>query len=150
MTISRRDLIASSAVLAATHVLGAGAAVAADEHKGHAVSAPAPTNGFARAAAECVRAGEECLHHCVVLLGQGDTSLAECARSVEQMLAVCRAAGPLAYAESKHLKTFAELCADVCGDCETACRKHEAHHPVCKACAETCARTVAEAKKIAA
>jgi Cys-rich four helix bundle protein (predicted Tat secretion target) len=85
-----------------------------------------------------------------VLLAAGDEALGDCAKSVQQMLAVCRAAGPLVYADSKHLRAFAKLCADVCGDCETACRKHEGHHAICKQCAEACAKTVAEAKKLAA
>jgi Cys-rich four helix bundle protein (predicted Tat secretion target) len=150
MTMSRRDLLASGTALGAAYGLGVGAAFAADEHAGHAHSAPAgpAAGGLARAAAECVRAGEECVQHCLDLLARGDTSLGECAKSVNQMLAVCRAAGPLAYADSKHLKTFAKLCADVCSECETACRKHESHHAVCKSCAEACARTVAEAKKV--
>jgi hypothetical protein len=65
------------------------------------------------------------------------------------MLAVCRAAGPLAYADSKHLGALARLFADVCGDCGTACRKHEGRHAICKACADACAKTAAAAKKLA-
>lgn len=154
MTITRRDLLASGATLGATYALGLGTAVAADEHAGHAghaaPAAAAPGSGFARAAAECVRIGEECVQHCLDLLAKGDTSLGECAKAVNQMLAVCNGVGPLVYAESKHLKAFAKLCADVCTECEAACRKHEAHHAVCKACAEACVKTAAEAKKLLA
>lgn len=147
MTISRRDLLASSAALGASYGLGLSVAFAADE--------PAPAkavtgDGFAAAAAECVRVGEECLQHCLALLAGGDTMLGDCAKSVQQMLGVCRAVGPLVYAESKHLAAFAKLCAAVCSDCEAVCRKHEGHHAICKRCAEACAKTVAEAKKIAA
>lgn len=151
MTMSRRDLLASSAALGATYGLGLGTVLAAEDHEdhaAHAAPAAAPAAGLARAATECVRVGEECVQHCLDLLAKGDTSLGECAKAVNQMLAVCNAAGPLVYAGSKHLKAFAKLCADVCGECETACRKHESHHAVCKACAEACARTVAEAKKV--
>ena len=90
------------------------------------------------------------LQHCLVLLGKGNTSLNECAQAVNQMLAVCEMIGPLAAAESKYLKSVARLCADVCSDCEEACRPHMEHHAPCKACAEACTATVAEAKKIAA
>jgi Cys-rich four helix bundle protein (predicted Tat secretion target) len=145
MTISRRDLLASGATLGATYGLGLSVAHAAD-----AAPAQAAPAGLAAAAANCVRIGEECLQHCLVLLAQGDTSLGDCAKSVQQMLAVCRAAGPLVYADSKRLGAFAKLCADVCGDCEIACRKHEGYHAICKQCAEACAKTVAEAKKLAA
>jgi Cys-rich four helix bundle protein (predicted Tat secretion target) len=146
MPISRRDLLASGAAIGTTLGLGLGVAFAADE-----APAKAPASaGLAEAAAECVRIGEECLQHCLVLLSQGDTSLGDCAKSVTQMLAVCRAAGPLVHADSKHLQAFAKLCAGVCSDCETACRKHEGHHAICKQCAEACAKTVAAAKKLAA
>jgi len=123
-----------------------GAALAADA----APAKAAATDGLAKAAAECVRVGEECLQHCLVLLAQGDTSLGGCAKTAQQMLAVCRAAGPLVYADSKHLRAFAKLCADVCGDCETACRKHEGHHAICKACADACAACLKECRKVAA
>jgi Cys-rich four helix bundle protein (predicted Tat secretion target) len=147
MTISRRDLLASGAALGATYSLGLSLALAADEP---APAKPVTGDGFAAAAAECVRVGEECLQHCLALLAGGDTMLGDCAKSVQQMLGVCRAAGPLVYAESKHLGEFAKLCAAVCADCETVCRKHEGHHAICKRCAEACAKTVAVAKKIAA
>ena len=149
MTISRRDLLASGAALGTTFGLGLSVALAADVAE-TAPAKAAATDGLARAAAECVRIGEECLQHCLVLLAQGDTSLGDCAKTAQQMLAVCRAAGPLVYADSKHLRTFAMLCADVCGDCETTCRKHEGHHAICKQCADACAKTLAEAKKLAA
>ena len=147
MTISRRDLLASSAAVGATYGLGLAAAFAADAAP--AAKPAAAGGGLAEAAAACVRVGEECVQHCLVLMAQGDTSLGDCAKSVNQMLAVCRAAGPLVYADSKHLQAFAKLCADVCAECETACRKHEGHHAICKQCAEACAKTFAAAKKLA-
>lgn len=144
MTMTRRELLASGAVLGASLTVGASALAATD-----APAASDAGDAFARAAADCVRVGEECLQHCLTLLASGDESLGDCAKSVQQMLAVCRAAGPLAYAGSKHLGAFARLCADVCGDCEAACRKHESRHAICKQCADACAKTVAAAKKIA-
>lgn len=147
MTITRRDLLASGAVLGATLAVGTSAFAATDAPA--ATASDGAADAFARAAADCVRVGEECLQHCLTLLAGGDESLGDCAKSVQQMLGVCRAAGPLAYAGSKHLAAFARLCADVCGDCETACRKHEGHHAICKTCAEACAKTVAAAKKVA-
>ncbi len=148
MTISRRDLLAYGTALGASLGLGVAPAFAADAAPG-AKSAAAGA-GLAVAAAECVRVGEECLQHCLVLLADGDESLGECAKTVQQMLAVCRAAGPLVYAGSKHVAGYAKLCAGICADCETACRKHESHHAICKQCAEACAKTIAEAKKLGA
>ena len=147
MTINRRDFLA----LGMTYGLGLSLAVAAEA----APEKPSPVapdggNGLAAAAAECVKVGEECLQHCLVLLADGDESLGDCAKSVQQMLAVCRAAGPLVHARSKRLGAFAKLCASVCADCETACRKHDSHHAICRKCAEACVKTVAEAKKLGA
>lgn len=141
MSIGRREvLVGTASVLAAGLV---SPALAAD-------GGAAPVPAFAEAASRCVDAGDECLQHCLDMLSAGDTSLADCAREVRQMIAVCAAAGPMAYAGGKRLAAFARLCADVCGDCEKVCRKHEADHAVCKRCAEACAKVIAEAKKIAA
>jgi Cys-rich four helix bundle protein (predicted Tat secretion target) len=146
MAITRRDLLAAGAALGAASGLGMSSAFGAEA----APVKPVAGGGFALAAAECVRVGEECLQHCLALLADGDESLGDCAKSVQQMLAVCRAAGPLVYAGSKHLGAFAKVCAAVCADCEAACRKHEGHHAVCKRCAEACAKIVAEAKTLGA
>lgn len=113
-------------------------------------SASAPAPGLADAAGRCVDAGNECLQHCLDMLSKGDTTLADCAHEVRQMVAVCAAAGPMAHAGGKRLASFARVCSDVCCDCEKACRKHEASHDVCKRCAEACAKFVAEAKNFAA
>lgn len=146
MTVTRRDMLAAGTVLGAAYSLGISNVFAADP----APAKPVAGTGLAAAAAACVQVGEECLQHCLALLADGDESLGDCAKNVQQMLAVCRATGPLVYAGSKHLRAFAAVCAAVCADCETACRKHESHHAICKACAEACAKTVAEAKKLGA
>ncbi|MFN7951313.1 MAG: Csp1 family four helix bundle copper storage protein [bacterium] len=137
MTMERREMI-----LATAGVLAAGLVTPT-------TAAEAPP-AFAEVAGRCVVVGNECLQHCLDLLAKGDTAIADCAREVRQMLAICAAAGPMAAAKGKRLAAFAKLCADVCGDCESACRKHEADHEICKRCAEACAAVVAEARKLAA
>ncbi|MBK7976058.1 MAG: Csp1 family four helix bundle copper storage protein [Deltaproteobacteria bacterium] len=144
MSIRRREVMVGAA-----GILAAGVASSAFAAEG-APSAPVSATALAGAAARCVDAGNECLQHCLDMLSAGDTTLADCAREVRQMVAVCAAAGPMAYAGGKRLGGFARVCADVCGDCEKACRKHEAEHEVCKRCAEACARFIAEARKVAA
>jgi Cys-rich four helix bundle protein (predicted Tat secretion target) len=147
--MNRRDLLLIGAGAIAMEAVGVGIASAAE---GAPKSADAPGlahSAFRKTAQGCVDAGTACLQHCLILLGKGDTSLAECAQAVNEMLAVCKAIGPLAAADSKHLKSAARLCLDVCTDCEKACRPHIDHHAVCKACAEACTTTIAEAKKIA-
>jgi Cys-rich four helix bundle protein (predicted Tat secretion target) len=140
--MQRRELLVAGATVLAVRL--GGVATAAEKAMTGSTS-----GGLAAAAADCVRVGERCLQHCLDLLAVGDQSLGECAKSVNQMLAVCRAVGPMADAGSKHLASLARVCRDVCTDCERECRKHESHHDVCKQCAEACARTVGETQKIA-
>lgn len=128
----------------------AGAAVVAQAAAVRAAEAPAAAGALARAATDCVRSGEACLQHCLQLLSTGDKTLGECAQMVNQMLAVCRAVGPLADAGGKYLRATAQLCRDVCADCERVCRQHAERHPICGTCADACAATAAAAKPLAA
>ena len=89
-----------------------------------------------------MRAGRDCFSHCLETFRDGETNMAECAFAVEQMLQVCGATGALASYDSKHLKTMAQACIDVCLDCEKVCREHEEHQPECKDCADACAAVV--------
>ncbi|WAS92722.1 Csp1 family four helix bundle copper storage protein [Nannocystis punicea] len=113
---------------------------AADPHAGHAGHAghPASDDGTLAVALECLKTGEVCVQHCFVLLGQGDTSMAACARSAYDMLAVTRALLALAAGPSEQLAAQARVALAVGERCEAECRKHEAKHPACKACAESC------------
>lgn len=138
--LTRRELIAAAAAALAWQALPASAASAADDK----------AQALARAASGCVRAGEACLQHCLDLLASGDKSLGDCAKMVTQMLAVCRAVGPIADAGGRHLPAMAQLCQAVCTDCEKVCREHASHHEVCKACADACQTTAAAAKALAA
>jgi len=100
--------------------------------------------------AHCVVTGQACLNHCLMLLGDGDTSMADCARSVNEMLAICGALQALAAQNAPALPKLAAVAADTCKQCEDACRKHEKKHQVCKDCADACADCLKECKKIAA
>lgn len=99
-------------------------------------------------ATDCVAKAEACVPHCVASLAKGDTSLAECLESVLAMMPMCTAVARLAALDAPRLKDVAKLCADICVDCEKVCRKHEAHHAVCKACADSCAHFVKESRKL--
>ena len=147
--LNRRDMVRTGLAFVAL----TGVARAAEE------AAPKPAAGadssdtqqaFAKALGHCVIAGTECLQHCLTALGTGDTSLAECSKTVRDMLAVCGAEQILVLGESRRAKTTVRLCIDVCTDCEAACRKHEAHHAVCKACADACAATITAARAFVA
>jgi Cys-rich four helix bundle protein (predicted Tat secretion target) len=127
-------------------------AVRAEEHAHTAT--PATTSSKRRdmvdAAVACVGTGEICLKHILDQSAAGDTSLAVCGMRVHDMVAVCRALATLAASDSPQLKPFAKVCIEVCQSCETECRKHEQHHPICKETADSCARVVATCKKLLA
>lgn len=119
---------------------------AVDPHAGHG----GDRNGaLAMAAAHCQIAGDVCLAHCLELLATGDTSIAGCARSVREMLAVCGMIGPLAAARSARLRDAAALCGAMCKDCKAECDKHADKHPECKGCADACEQLIAEIGKLA-
>lgn len=99
--------------------------------------------------AECIAAGEACLAHCLERLGAGDTSLAECSKAVTDMLAICRAFGPLAAANSPLLPKLAAVCVTACERCEAACEPHVDHHPECRTCRDACRRTLEAVRPLA-
>jgi len=103
-----------------------------------------------QAAGRCVEAGQACLAHCLVLLGNGDASLAACSKSVNQMLALCTALQSLANQQSPMTPGLAKVCFDACSSCEKECRKHEDEHAECRACAESCAGCAKACKDIMA
>jgi Cys-rich four helix bundle protein (predicted Tat secretion target) len=105
---------------------------------------------LAHAATHCVMVGEACMGHCLELLSQGDKSMGECAKSVEQMMSLCTALRQLATWNSVYVPALAKVALEACTACEQACRKHEKMHETCKACADSCATCAAECKKIAA
>jgi Cys-rich four helix bundle protein (predicted Tat secretion target) len=87
----------------------------------------------------CLQVGQACQQFCLTMLGKGETALAECASTIAAMLPLCEALTELAAQNSPRLKALAVVCAQVCRDCEKACRKHEVHHAICKQCADSCA-----------
>jgi Cys-rich four helix bundle protein (predicted Tat secretion target) len=160
-SLRRRDVLVGAGALAA---LAAAPALAAeplgeDAHAGHeghgkgkyfeAKAAKAHPK-LVTATRECIAKGQTCLSHCFETFRQGDTTMADCAFAVQQMLDVCQAFASLASFDSKHLRAFAPVCIQVCEDCEQECRKHEEHQPECKACADACAALVTEARKLGA
>ena len=150
--MNRRELLAHSVLAAATLV---GSRAFADPP---AKGAPKPAEPSAKteaaravaaAAAECLVAGEACLSHCLERLARKDDSMAECARTVRDLLATCDATLSLASAESPHFAALAAVCGRVCRDCEAACKKHAEHHATCKRCMETCQRCAEACEQLA-
>jgi Cys-rich four helix bundle protein (predicted Tat secretion target) len=158
--LRRREVLAGATLLAGAALAGAGGA-AAGEHEGHAAAGAAgagprysEAKAFKKRASvvkvtnECIARGQACLSHCMETFVAGDTTMAECARAVQEMLVTCQAFGQLAANDSVVLRPMAQACIAVCEECEKQCRVHEDHQSECRACADACADLVREAKKL--
>ena len=108
-------------------------------HDGHI----SPDHAVLDAASECVQKGQLCVAHCLVLLGQGDTTMVECAQAVSDMLAINQAVAALAAAASRHLKAQLAVAREVCERCKVACDAHADKHATCRDCAEACGKALA-------
>ncbi|AXS81252.1 four-helix bundle copper-binding protein [Dechloromonas sp. HYN0024] len=149
--MERREMLKTVGAAMAAAV--ASSALAADHNHDHSHHHNHPSNPYAAliaSSSDCLKTGEACLAHCLILLGEGDKEMASCAQSVNGLLAVCSTLGRLAGQNSKHTKAMAKVAADVCAECEKECRKHEKKHEECKACAEACASCLKECKKLSA
>jgi Cys-rich four helix bundle protein (predicted Tat secretion target) len=138
---NRRELILGASTL----LVAAGAPARAQQHVHFEPKHPK----LVEAASHCVRTGEDCLRHCFDQFAKGDSSLAECARQVRELVIACSALSALASHDSKHLASFAAAVAAVCKSCEAECRKHE-HHLACKVCADSCPPCIAECDNLRA
>jgi len=133
---NRRDFLLAAGSLAMATATVSNTVIAADtkHHHHHGPSNP----GLVKTSADCTATGNACIAHCLILLGNGDKDMAECAKSVQLMMPMCEAVGYHAAANSKHLKAMVKICQNVCDDCEKACREHEDKHAECKSCANSC------------
>lgn len=146
--MNRREALLSGLALASAAVVGS--AQAAEDHSHHEHHHAAPNAALTNAAADCVQKGQVCLNHCLDLLADGNKEMAACAKSVNQMLALCGALQQLANQESAYLPKLAALAMEACKKCEDECKKHADKHDACKACGESCAACAKECKKVAA
>ena len=64
--------------------------------------------------------GELCQAHCQVTLAQGDTRLADCSKSVYEMMAGCTALMQLAAVQSESLPSMTRVCIGLLKDCKAA------------------------------
>ena len=147
-TISRRELLAGAGALGAA--LASGVSLAGDapghRHEDHAPKYP----GVLGAVHDCVSKGQQCVAHCLVAFQEGDTTLADCARKVNEMLPICRAFSYQLAGNSPYVKPLSAVCRQVCKDCEEECRKHADAHVECKECGDACAHLVSEIDRLAA
>lgn len=146
--LSRRALFVGAGAVAAALVTPAGLAADAPGHR-HEDHAPKSQNVL-DAVNECVVKGQQCTAHCLVAFQEGDTSLADCARKVNEMVPICKALSYQLASNSPYVKALSEVCRQACADCEEACREHEEKHVECKECAEACASVIAAIKSLPA
>jgi len=144
-SLERRKVLASAGLVATMAAINPTLAFGSSQHE-HEKTA---TN-VVDTALDCVKKGQACIEHCLELFKIGDTSVAECANTVQEMLAICTAISQLASYRSKYLPDLAKVCINVCEDCENECRKHEKMHAACKACANSCEECIKECKKLIA
>jgi Cys-rich four helix bundle protein (predicted Tat secretion target) len=148
--MERRDVLKTVGAAMAAAIASTAHAAEHDHHDHDHGPATNPYSSLIASSGECLKTGEACLAHCLVLLGEGDKEMAACAQSVNGLLAVCGTLGRLAGQNSKHTAAMAKVAADVCAECEKECRKHEKKHAECKACADACATCLKECKKLSA
>lgn len=141
-TLSRRQLVAGGIAVGVTSAsLSAG--VSMQEH----VHSDPKNEALADAALHCVKTGQDCLEHCYDQFAAGDTTLAACASSIQDLITACSALARLAAHDSPHLAEFATVTAKICADCEAECKKHD-HHMACAVCAESCRACIEEIAKL--
>lgn len=144
--MNRREALLSGVALAGAAIVGrVQAAEMSHEHHQHNMTANA---GLISAVADCIQKGQVCLNHSLYLLGQGDKDMASCAKSVNQMLAICGSLQALANQESTYLAKLAVIAKDACDACEEECKKHAEKHEACKSCGESCVACAKECKKL--
>ena len=118
-----------------------------------ATAAAAPAKNYSAlqaSAAACVVKGQTCLAHCIRFLSMGDKSMAECAKALNQMLALCGALQSIAAQGSTLTPSLAKVALEACTQCANACKPHIEHHEVCNACYESCIECIKHCKAVAA
>lgn len=149
--VSRRNILKGFGLFAAAASSGLSlntlAASTEHDHAHHVHTVDLALQRVIDHAMDCIKKGEMCNQHCIELFKTGDTSVANCAESVQEMLASCTAMSKLAAYNSKHLKAMMKVCISVCEDCEKECKKHADKHAECKACANSCADCIKVCKE---
>lgn len=146
---SRRDLLKGAVAASAAIATGVSGTVLAGSNHDH-MNHGNPNAALVDTSLDCLKTGQACLDHCIQLFKQGDTSVADCADKVNEMLAMCTALSKMASYNSSHLAEVAKVCAAVCKDCKKACEKHAKKHKACKECAASCEDCIKACEKIAA
>jgi len=133
-SLGRRELLLGLGAAATVAYTGqAAAAMPGHDHSQHSAQQP----GVLDATNTCVDKGHRCISHCLVAWTEGDLELADCAKKVNEMNAICDGFSKLLAANSDHVKAYAPICRAVCSECADECRKHD-QHIECRECGEAC------------
>ncbi|MCG8670639.1 MAG: four-helix bundle copper-binding protein [Pseudomonadales bacterium] len=133
---------------ALTVALAASSSMTLASNKEHKHHAPRNTS-LIDAAMDCIQKGQLCRDHCIELVKQGNTKIADCLDVVTDTISMCQTLVQLTVSDSRHLKAFAKVCLEVCRDCEKECRVHKDMHEECKVCMESCMECIEQLEKIA-
>lgn len=133
--VSRRDVLLGLGAAAATMAYSgnATAAMPGHDHSKHSAQQPKVLD----AVNNCTDKGTRCISHCLVAWTESDLELADCAKKVNEMNAICDGFSKILAANSNHVKSYAKICKAVCNECAKECRKHDKHIE-CRECAEAC------------
>ena len=138
---SRRDLLKGlaigSAALGAGLSLNANAVTVDHSQMNHQIPIDIKLEELIDTFLECIKMGEICNQHCMHMFQMGDTTLADCSISVQELIAANTAVLKFTANNSQHLNTFLEATIKVSETCEVECNKHKKHIQ-CKDCAEAC------------
>jgi len=138
---SRRDLLKglgmASAALGAGLSLNAQAVTVDHSKMNHQIPIDIKLEELIDTFLECIKMGEICNQHCMHMFQMGDTTLADCSISVQELIAASTAVLKFTANNSSHLNSFLEATIKVCETCEEECIKHEKHIQ-CKDCAVAC------------
>ena len=132
--VSRRDVLLGLGAAAVTMAYsGNAAAMPGHDHSKHSAQQPKLLD----ASNNCTDKGTRCISHCLVAWTESDLELADCAKKVNEMNAICDGFSKILAANSNHVKSYAKICKAVCNECAKECRKHD-KHVECRECAEAC------------
>lgn len=142
--VSRRDVLLGLGAAAATMAYSGNATAAMPGHNHSKHSAQKPK--VLDAVNNCTDKGTRCISHCLVAWTESDLELADCAKKVNEMNAICDGFSKILAANSSHVKSYAKICKAVCKECGKECRKHD-KHVECRECAEACEALVKSISK---
>lgn len=134
--------------MVAAMTAGEAARAAMHEHSGHHHGND--YSALIDAAMECQKAAMACESHCLETFAQGDTTLAKCAREVNEMINVCDATSRAASMNAAYLKQMVAICKQAGETCLAECKKHAKKHDICRVAAESCQKCITECDKILA